>query len=497
MTEFTPTPFQQKVLGCPFNLMLPGGRGGGKTTGAFLAMVQHAQQYNSENPRIAFTRRTIPSLRTPFKEFRALLTQLGVNHVANKNEMTVTTGNTEIVFLPCDDLAYLAERIQGSSFSMLVGDELSAHPTGEVLLSLMANLRHPTIPTKFIGLTNPGNFAAWIHGKWLAHSPGDGVPFDVDGMRYVVLHSTMDDNPHLDVKKYETTILASVNGNQTRYKEMRNGVFGLISHAFFNIPQEALIKLPPLYTVREFTGFKPVGCLDFGTSAPFYFGLFLRATQNDALAPNGETYPRGSYLGIAEAHSALADDYTRGRPTDIAEHARMITQLCDQFDIPVPTTVADSQIFAKIGVTTQSDTYRELGIPVIRGAKPHNSVSFANVQTYLSNARSQNNRALAGLYMDRGMDYLINSLMYAPTDARNPEIVSVNYPQDHAIDGLKYMLSTKTQTARTSAAPWEVDSAAHVINAAQRALKKRERRARAMGLPSANGTTSFGRNYRR
>lgn len=413
--------------------------------------------------------------------------------------MTVSFGDCEIVFLPCDDLAYLAERIQGSSFSMLVADEMSAHPdNGEVLLSLLANLRHPTINTKFIGLTNPGNHAYWVHRKWLQHSKCDGIPFTVDGMTFVSVHTTMRDNPHLNHEQYEAALLASVSGNQTKLREMRDGIFGLTASSFFNIPQEAFIDVPPGFDPREFTGWKPVGCLDYRASAPFYFGLFMRATQNGALAPNGETYPKGSYIGIGETHSADPENWNKAiATTDIAQHCKQIYLLCEQNNIEVATTVADSQIFAKIGMQSQSDTYKTLGVPVIKGAKPHNTVSLANLQTYLSNAKAQANRVLPGLYLDKGMRYLIHALTYAPPAQRNTAVIDPGYLADHPIDAVKYMVSTKQQGARSGTAPWEVDSGVAAVNAAAAAYRKREKRARAMGLPSANSTCSYGRNYRK
>lgn len=121
----TPTPYQSTVLAVPekWNLLLAGGRGGGKSMGALLLILRHVEKYGDKaRPLIVReTHKAVQELEEQLDQLLSVAYGKGVRH--NRAEHTFRLPNGAIVECGQLDGPNAYKKFQGRSFTLLVIDE--------------------------------------------------------------------------------------------------------------------------------------------------------------------------------------------------------------------------------------------------------------------------------------------------------------------------------------------------------------------------------------
>lgn len=444
-----PTRFQQAALATPeaFDLICPGGRGGGKTTALFFLILRHAVQYGAK-ARILFTKRSYPALKPTFAEFMAFLSAQNVAiDRSNLTDLIIVVNGCEVTFGPLIDMSHYRARWQGQSFSMVVVDEGSSHYDASLVDALYGNLRSPDgVPVRLCVATNPGGGSGWIKRRWLdaATSYRKGEPFlcKETGRMTCVLHSVVTDNEFLDIKTLEATLRAQASGDEARYNIMRFGDFAAQVGQFFPLRECNFVHIPR--TAKLDPAFSFRAGLDHGSRAPFAFVLCAKATDN-CLLPDGSMMPRGSYIALAEAHSADPDaGYSRAsRTVSISEIAVAIHRLHEKWHAPRIPAIADAATFADHGAgRTLASEYQLDGVHIKPGRKGLRSKGLQLMRNLIAAADLPGRRELPALYINRpSCPYLTQSLENAVADEADIEDIA-DGPHLHVLDALRYLLLT-------------------------------------------------------
>lgn len=306
--NISPTEFQSDILSAPedHHLFLGGGRGGGKTFGVILLIIDHVQRYGAV-ARVLITRKRQRSLGQLINELRSLLP---TEWKFNGGDLTFRhrDGGT-IQCAHCENQAAVVDIAQGLSFSMCFIDEACEAPSVDVIDSLMLSLRAPVPFPRLILAANPGgkNHAVLSERYVLGRRKYDA--FTVGAEQWLYLPSTVDMNPHLDERyrrKFETLRVS----DPARYQAMRNGDWSAIVGQFFERLWNAERMVVPANALspRHFQSLRIGG--DWGTASPAPFLLGGKLTY-DLRLPDDRVLPKGAVV--------LADEHVEVDPNSLAK----------------------------------------------------------------------------------------------------------------------------------------------------------------------------------
>lgn len=437
------TPLQQRVLACPHDIVLPGGRNSGKSVAAFAKLIQHATLY--EHSEGLFVRRTFPALDQPWRAFQELLHKLNLAHTANQTRMQISYSNgAHTTFAPLDSREYWEERFRGSAYQCIAIDEVASFTDGFHLLDmLISNLRHPTYPCILIYCSNPGPAQAHFKKRLLDPAPGtNGEPFTVPdtGRTASVFHSTLNDNPHAG-SEAEATIRAFAAGNQALYEQHRFGNFAALEGAAFLIEERNRVRWPR-FSPKDFPLKLLIGH-DHGSTSP-WASVWLARFREAARGPDGRTYPAGSYVAFHETHNADPSvGYVRAAyQSTVQDVAGNLLRDAEYLGFAAPPTIyADTQMWQQIGSAVQPHLASELskyGLRVTPATKGRVKDSVQRIRELLHAAGTED----AGLFIDSRCDYLLTALGTAPLDPRDAESIDARFYAKHAIDALAYGINS-------------------------------------------------------
>ncbi len=140
--------FQARVMDVPedVNLLLAGGRGGGKSYSLALLILRHVAQYGPK-AKVLYLRISDPALA----DFKSLTRELFGKVWGSGARLNETTGVWKLPNGATVELSHLennasgfatyAQNYQGRSLTMIVVDEVSAYSTDAVLNLIRSNLR--------------------------------------------------------------------------------------------------------------------------------------------------------------------------------------------------------------------------------------------------------------------------------------------------------------------------------------------------------------------
>jgi hypothetical protein len=471
----------------PCNL---GGRGGGKSFLLYALAAQHAALYGPR-AKILYLRRTYPSLVQPADNAQEVWHGMGAAHSFNVKDLRADFANgATCTFGPLETKEYFRQRWQGSSYSMLIHDELSSWATPELPDMSMSLLRAPGVITRYACATNPGPGSVWITPRYWRPSLSlpAGTPFRVPelGDRLcAVYRSTYKDNPNIPVEEALRGIAAGAAGNRALRIQYENGDFDSHVGLFFELsPSNFSDDWPVPFDWREFPHLRIIIGYDHGSRAP-WSAHYIAKFRESGPGPDSRYYPKGSYVVFFEVHSADPENgYASAvQHCNVGDIAGEILKANAYLGLPDTTPIhADAAIFSNHGSLARSlgDEFKAYGLRnIVPAPKPRLRVTLSRLRELIANAGGE---AVAGLFfVRRFVPYAVTAFSQAVADERDIEVLDPSYALDHAIDSVKSAIeasSSQGATVRTGPMfPTTSDQALidHVERQARAALRERQR----------------------
>lgn len=428
MSAVSPTPYQHAVLAVPeaWNLMLAGGRGGGKSTAALLIVLRHVEKYG-EHARPLLIRETDKALEELESELDKLLTAAygrGVRH--NRADHIFRLPNGAAV-----ELGHLAgpdayKRYQGRSFTLLVVDEFGLFRDPRRVALLKSNLRAPDgIPLREVRSANPGGtLHAFIHLRFVAQAPA-WHPFELDGETWVVCPSTLVDNPHLDHDDYTRRLRAACGNDEELLRAWLTGDWAIARGAYFAGSLDSAVHMLPVawpYPVTK--AFRPFLSLDWGSSAPSVAYVCLRAPGD--IGP----FPKDSLILLDELATVHHNDPNVGLGWPPGKLAEAIHEMCARWGVSAQGVGDDAAGLQDTLLSVLRDHRIYLQRP-----RKERVAGWAAMRERLHNAKERNGRP--GMWVSARCKYFWQTVPFIERDPNRPEDVLTDGP-DHAADAARY-----------------------------------------------------------
>ena len=265
--------FQTAIVNAPesFNICLPGGKGGGKSFGAAVRVIEHCKRYQSD-ARVLIVRRTRDALAELFRTMATLILHEDPKRQANRQSLEINCfGGANIVFSQLLDPGSY-DKLAGQSRTLIWVDEAGQYPDFRLIKRLSGDLRSGAgVPCSMIMAANPGGRGHHLIFKDHIRDRVAGQPYEVDGQTWITLPSTHLDNPHLP-HNYELTLRASAGGNEALERQIIDGDWYVSAgHAFTKYsPSIHIHNIQPDYAqlLVNQRYVQPAIATDWGTVAP-------------------------------------------------------------------------------------------------------------------------------------------------------------------------------------------------------------------------------------
>lgn len=439
-----PTLFQQRVLQVPegVDLVLDGGRGGGKSVACAYLILQHVLKYGVQ-ASVLYVRQSFSGLRdferTALNLFKAADPEL----THNIKDGIFRFSNGAVVEL--NQVTTLAQsyasKLQGRSFSLIVVDEAGAYADHEVIDALRSNMRAPKgVSVRMVLAMNPNGAGHLACLKRFVRrlSPFKIMPLEGFSDAVVRLPSTFRDNEALNREQYERALEQSSANDPGRLAAWRDGDWEAgQSNLFFSAQwDEERLIFPPFHAFPP--GARPFLSIDWGSAKPAYCGLF--ASFPRGLASGGLYLPPKSVVLLDECHTATTgENLNVGSGATIEEFSIDILKLWADWDLPGrPHGVCDDAMTFKPGgrnSPSMADQFRAAGVDLRAAAKGRRD--WSQMKSMLANAgRSQTE---PGLFFCPPAAYALSTIPFLSRDQRRADDLST-VGADHAADAIRYAL---------------------------------------------------------
>lgn len=438
-----PTHFQQQVLQVPegVDIILDGGRGGGKSVGCAYLILQHVMQYGVQ-ASVLYVRQSFSGLRdferTALNLFKAADPEL----THNIKDGIFRFSNGAVVEL--NQVTTLAQsyasKLQGRSFSLIVVDEAGAYADHEVIDALRSNLRAPKgVSVRMVLAMNPNGAG---HLTCLKRFIRRLLPFKIMALEgfsdaIVRLPSTFRDNEALNREQYERALEQSSTNDPGRLAAWRDGDWEAgNSNLFFSAQwDEERLILPPFHAFPP--GARPFLSIDWGSAKPAYCGLF--ASFPRGLASGGLYLPPKSVVVLDECHTASGENLNVGSGATIEEFSIDVLKLWADWNLPGrPHGVCDDAMTFRPGgrnSPSMADQFKGAGVDLRAAAKGRRD--WSQMKSMLASAgRSQTE---PGLFFCPQAQYALATIPFLSRDQRRADDLNSTGP-DHAADAIRYAL---------------------------------------------------------
>lgn len=458
--EWKPLPWQQMALAVPdqFDLLLSGGRGGGKSTLITQLILRDAMRFGKGYVG-ALVRRDLSGLRKLEQE---LLSQIdgipelqGSKYVSSQKELRFTTGGTLYLHYIKDEHAF--SRFQGIDLSHVYIDESGQIPDPAPILRIRSSMRstYQGVVPRMVLSCNPNNAGSWWHYDHIIRKCVPWRPQFVELFRkeIVLIHSTLFDNPYItDRETYIEALKASCNFDDAKVQSEVYGSWGTVSGSFFgHVWDQGRLQLPHLggLPVQD-PAFEVHNCwmsLDWGTRAPSSLLLAYRMPQAG--------YWGDKYIGAGSV--VLVDEVYTDQPTPdgsrqwnqgdrtltVTKMATLAQRMCrrngiDLLDIPKRHRVMDAALGAELGHKDGSlgHQLQQEGAGFIAAPKGRRPPGWQLIAKLMEAAGDHSVPALYATPQVESFWATMPQLTYAE---RDPEDLDSDGP-DHTADSLRYLL---------------------------------------------------------
>ncbi len=414
-------------------------RGSAKTTALILDCLSHCETF-AEHAAPLVCRESHAGLIQISDELYLLARQAWGDAVRrNKAENTITLPNYAVItFTQISDMESYIKH-QGKNYSALYLEEASNYALSawEYVDKLRASLRPPLGQRPHLHLTaNPWGLS---HSKILRDHIEKAPfwkPYCVNGIWWINTHTSFKDNPHIDQEAFERELLAACAGDENMVAAWIRGEWSQIGGSMFAPPWDQSIHVidnpTRLPDVRWMVG------VEWGLSSMSWAGLGAKLKQ-----PWGN-HVAGTVFVIDEVHSCPDGSWANGDGSPPEVLAEMIAECLARNGAPRGTQVVVDDMRGLHGATDSVvEIFRACGLSATKPNKAGGrSRGWVNIRSLLHNAKEQNGGP--GLYIADRCESLIMTLPAAPRNKRRTSDLDPSWDQDHASDGLSYLITALT-----------------------------------------------------
>ena len=457
-----PLEWQRGLLSVPdqYDVVLTGGRGGGKTTGMALLILRDVMRFGKDFQG-ALVRKELSGLRKLEQELTRMVASIpqlrGSKYLTGQKEFRFSNG--AVLYLHyLKDLASFS-RFQGIDLSHCYVDESGQLETPEALLRLRSSMRttNPDLSPRMVLTANPNGSGAYWHlehfiNKLTPWRPGWCELFQKE---VVLIHSTLFDNPHLtDREGYILQLKSSCGFDEARIQSEIYGSWNSVSGAYFSsVFDENRIKVPDLEDLTTLKSFKTSNVwlsMDWGCRRPACVLMAYRTPVAMNL-PQGKMAGPGSVFLVDALHTNIRngageDLWNTGDSTlTTSRMADMIRDMTrrngvDLSRISKRHRVADAAIGAEHGNDTGSigAQFRKYGCEFQAAPKGRRPPGWTLVRTYMEAAGDP---SAPGLYVCPKVRAFWATIPSLQCDTNHPEDIDSSQC-DHLADALRYLLTS-------------------------------------------------------
>jgi hypothetical protein len=463
--QIEPMPWQQMGLAVPdqFDLLLSGGRGGGKSTFLVQLILRDAMRFGAGYVG-ALVRRDLAGLRKLEQELLAQIDHIpelvGSKYISSQKELRFTTGGLLYLHYIKDENAF--GRFQGIDLSHVYIDESGQIPDPAPVLRLRSSMRSTVqgVIPRMVLTCNPNNAGSWWHYDHIIRKSVPWRPQYIELFRkeIVLIHSTLFDNPHItDRDGYIEALKASCLFDEAKIQSEVYGSWGAVSGSFFgHVWDSNRLRVPPIggLPTRD-TGFDPWNCwlsLDWGTRAPS--SLLLAYRTPNAMWWGGKYLGAGSVVLLDEIYTnSTTTDGTRlwnegDRSLTTSKLAQLARGMCrsngvEIEQIPRRHRVMDAALGAEMGHKDGSlgNQLADEGVQFVAAPKGRRPPGWQLMARMMEAAGDPSVPALYATPQVESFWATIPALVYSE---RDPEDLDSSGP-DHTADALRYLLMAMAQ----------------------------------------------------
>ena len=434
-----PTPFQARVLAfrgrC--GIVSGGGRGGGKSFGMALDILDHCQDGDA---RPLVLRESVGGLQ----ELGDLLHTLAVGVFGrgvtrNRQDNRIDIGNGAQITLSQADDPNSTGKLRGRSFTGLYADELgNFSATGYALFrQMMSGLRAPAGKEIRTHVTaNPGGRAhARVHRDFIRGREPWKPWQDEHGLWWVYCPSTLDDNPMIDQTAYRKRLLASVAGDANMASAWMAGDWSVLGGQMFAPPLDERVHIaepPPirLPSANVAGRYRFAIGADWGTASPS--AAVLVGVLREPVA----NHRPGDVFVFGECDTCISDDdLSTGSGMSIAAWCDEIKGLKAQHGVDCMAVQDDAR---GLGSEVLTQEMQKHGISCMRPPRKDRAGTWSILRNLLQGAVDRDREP--GLWFSPRCRRTWLSVSEAPRSPLNPRDVDHRYTSDHHLDALGYAL---------------------------------------------------------
>lgn len=440
----TPSAFQQKIIDHEgSDLILPGGRGGGKSYGTALRIVKRVKSLGIDYQGLFF-RKTMKGIRD-FKKVTQIVFPLrypGAKLNSADNIWKFPNGAT----LELDQLETFSdyEKFQGRSFTDISADEAAQYSTPELIDLMFSNLRaRAGVQTSFTLIANPGNAGHMWFSERYVQNRAPGVPYFEPATERIctTYPSTYQDNAAINQEEYLKSLTSATANDADLRKAYILGDWNIARGAFFgSVLSKERSQVAPVQSLPG--DWRIFLAMDYGTAAPC--AVYLMAESPGGFI-DGRWFPPDSILVFGELYLAQEKNLAKGLDLTIPEQAERIKEFCAYYghNTQDSANVADDACFAEDGRVSIADEFKGCGVSFSPAHKKDRLSGWELVRTMLRQAGSPD---VPGLYVTSNCTYFWKVFPTIPRDPRKLWDVDTK-SNDHIADAIRYgVLSRKTSS---------------------------------------------------
>jgi phage terminase large subunit len=439
----TPSEFQTRIINhSGSDLILPGGRGGGKSYGTALRIIKRVKTLGIDYQGLFF-RKTMKGVRD-FKKVTQIVFPLkypGSKLNSADNVWKFPNGAT----LELDQLETMSdyEKFQGRSFTDISADEAAQYASPDLIDLMFSNLRARSgVQVSFTLIANPGNAGhGWFFERYVqGRTPG--VPYLEPATERLctTYPSTYKDNGAINQDEYLKSLTSATANDADLRKAYILGDWNIARGAFFgSVLDKSRSQVPPVQSLLG--GWSVFLSMDYGTAAPC--AIYLMAESPGGFV-NGLWFPPNSILVFGELYLAQDKNNGKGLGLTIPEQASRIKEFCAYYghNALSSANVADDACFADDGRSSIADEFKANGVAFSRAHKKDRLSGWESVRTLLRQAGSPD---VPGLYVTADCTYFWKIFPTIPRDPKKLWDVDTK-SNDHIGDAIRYgVISRKGQ----------------------------------------------------